>query len=154
MKSGAQSVTIGQASLENVCPRSIGHGPGPAGRGCQWGGRSLLGPEAPDKPWRAGSLPQRPARVRGREGVLIQEVQKSALARSSRVCLVLSASCPPPYPPSCKRPRVFDPPLPRPSSHLGPFSRGPADRESNRAMKREHSVNERGIREKIIFLPG
>lgn len=65
---------------------------------------------------------------------------------------------PPPHPtphsPSCKRPRGFDPPSPRPSSRLGPFRRRPEDRESNRAIRREHSVNEGGVGEKIIFLLG
>lgn len=46
-------------------------------------------------------------RVRGPEGGLIREVQKSALAGSSRVCLVLSASCPPALPPFVQKAKGF-----------------------------------------------
>ena len=69
----------------------------------------------------------------------------------------LCASRPRPTPPAplqAKGRRVSTPRSPTSSSRLGPFGRRPADRESNPAVRRKHSVNEGGIGEKIIFLLG
>lgn len=68
--------------------------------------------------------------------------------------LCASRPRPTPSPTSSKRPKGFDPRSPTSISRLGPFRRRPADRESNPAARRKHSMNEGGIGEKIIFLLG
>lgn len=66
--------------------------------------------------------------------------------------LCASRPRPTPQPTSSKRPKGFRPRSPTSISRLGALSRRrPADRESNPAARRKHSMNEGGIGEKIIF---
>lgn len=134
MKSGAKSLYWAAASLKNLFPAAPVKAQGQLDA-------AALGWSLPRGP---GRLPT--SRGPGPEGVLLREVQKSAWARSSRVCLVLSAPCPHPTP-FMQKAKGF-----RATTAQAEFTlralQPPSSEQRKQLRRGESTLNERGLQGK------